>query len=96
MAMCLWFPWLQRIQPQQGAGISFSRRSRDNGIHKVPPSEPEEIDVVIQEPGNLREAAERISRDFDVSDDDIQRITNGFVAQLGLSILKDYIVDFSY
>jgi hypothetical protein len=91
MAMCLWFPWLQRIQPHHGAGMSFSRRSRDNGIHKAIASEPEEIDIVIKEPGNLRKAAEKISHDFDVSEDDIQRMTNGFVAQLGPSTVTVYV-----
>jgi hypothetical protein len=84
--MCVWFPWLQRIQPQHGSGRSFPRKSRHNSVQKATSSELQDGNVVSEKPGSLQEAAEKISRDFELSDDDIRRISYGFVTQLGTSI----------
>jgi hypothetical protein len=83
MAMCLWFPWLQRMQPQDGTSKSFSRRSKGNNSHEAISSGPPQSNPTIEKLDNLQVVVEKISRSFNVTDDDVQRITLGFVTQLG-------------
>lgn len=73
------FPW--PLWTRKSAGQDLRRSSEDAECKTIQIERPKS-DATLAKQDGLAEITERIRKEFEVSDDDVQRITNGFVKQM--------------
>jgi transcription initiation factor TFIIIB Brf1 subunit/transcription initiation factor TFIIB len=82
MAMPVCTSWLWWLWPRHERSKSTAQQVVDEERLGRTSLGLVDSDSVSAKPGDFENIVKRISAEFDVSDDDIQRITSGFVNQL--------------